>query len=173
MPKASQHFSYLKALQRLADESQRELAALMPHSGERGRIAEEIIRNVLLRILPKRFSIGTGVIISSKGDVSQQTDIVIFDNFFNSPLLSEFGSCVYPVEAVYATIECQIALNPIPLSLAISAPFEGGFGTEEPRSPRRSWSGLCSRGDCGVQRLRFGARFLKRQLSFPVSMISQ
>jgi hypothetical protein len=107
----SRHISYLAALQQLADHSQRELARLMPHYGERGRIAEEIIKGVLTRTLPKRFSIGTGVIFSSDGQVSSQTDIVIYDNFHNSPLLSEFGSCVFPVETVYATVEVKSVLT--------------------------------------------------------------
>jgi len=111
MTKAPKHSIYLGTLQRLADESQRELATLMPHHGERGRIVEEIIKNVLHRILPRRFSIGTGIIISSAGDSSAQTDIVIYDNFLNSPLLSEFGVCLFPVETVYATIEVKTVLT--------------------------------------------------------------
>src|SRR5436309_3657531 len=83
---APPHASYISALQLIADQSL-QIARLMPHYGERGRIAEEIIKSVLLRTLPKRFSIGTGVIISAKGEASPQTDIVIYDNFHNSPLL--------------------------------------------------------------------------------------
>ena len=83
--------TYLRTFQLIANQSKRELATLMPHLGERGRIAEEIIRGVLDRTLPERFSVGTGVLISASGDTSSQTDIVIFDNFFNSPLLSQFG----------------------------------------------------------------------------------
>jgi wobble nucleotide-excising tRNase len=67
---APRHMTYMAALQHLADQSQRELARLMPHYGERGRIAEEIIKNVLARTLPKRFSIGTGVIFSADGQVA-------------------------------------------------------------------------------------------------------
>jgi hypothetical protein len=104
------HALYLHALQNIADQS-RALAKLMPHHGERGRIAEEIIKNVLERILPKRFSIGTGVVFSATGQVSSQTDIVIYDNFFNSPVLSEFGSCMFPVETVFATIEVKSILD--------------------------------------------------------------
>jgi hypothetical protein len=108
---ASQHISYIGALQQLADHSQRELSRLMPHFGERGRIAEEIIKNVLSRILPKRFSLGTGIVFSADGQVSRQTDIVIYDNFYNSPLLSEFGTCIFPVEIVYATVEVKSVLT--------------------------------------------------------------
>jgi hypothetical protein len=118
--KASRHISYMAALQHLAHGS-RELARLMPHHGERGRIAEEIIKSVLTRTLPKRFSVGTGVVFSADGQVSRQTDIVIYDNFYNSPLLSEFGACVFPVETVYATIEVKSELTKQELRKAMDA----------------------------------------------------
>lgn len=111
MENRSQHLTYMNALQMMADHSRQQIAALMPHAGERGRICEEIIRSVLIKTLPKRFSIGSGFLISSEGLSSRQTDIVIFDNFHNSPLLSEFGSCLFPVEIVYATIEVKSVLN--------------------------------------------------------------
>jgi len=113
--------TYFRALQLIADQSKRELATLMPHLGERGRIVEEIIRGVLQRTLPKRFSLGTGVLISASGQISSQTDIVIFDNFHNSPLLSEFGAGVYPVEIVYATIEVKSVLTKRELKSSLSA----------------------------------------------------
>ena len=109
--RSGQHLTYLRMLQLIADQSRRELAALMPHMGERGRIAEEIIKNILIRILPKRFSIGTGVVIAASGDCSPQIDIVIYDNFHNAPLLSEFGACLFPVEIVHATIEVKSVLT--------------------------------------------------------------
>lgn len=118
---APRHLTYLAALQLIADQSRQQLAALMPHLGERGRIAEEIIHGVLLRTLPKRFSVGTGVLISATGDASSQTDIVIFDNFHNSPLLAEFGVGVYPVEIVYATIEVKSVLTRRELRNTLSA----------------------------------------------------
>jgi hypothetical protein len=93
----------------------------MPHYGERGRIAEEIIRNVLIRTMPKRFSIGTGIIFSAHGEVSRQTDIVIYDSFYNSPLLSEFGSSIFPVEIVFATLEVKSVLTKSELRKSIDA----------------------------------------------------
>jgi hypothetical protein len=118
---APRHISYLAALQDLAHRSQKELGRLMPHYGERGRIAEEIIKSVLEKTLPKRFSIGTGVIFSADGQISSQTDIVIYDNFHNSPLLSEFGSCVFPVETVYATVEVKSVLTRVELRKSMDA----------------------------------------------------
>ncbi len=114
------HFTYLSTLKLIAEQSRRELNLLMPHRGELGRITEEIIKGVLERTLPKRFSIGTGVIINSNGEVSAQTDIVIYDNFFNSPLLTDYGARVFPVECVYATIEVKSVLNLRDLKKSIS-----------------------------------------------------
>lgn len=114
------HEIYLERLHHMAEQSRRELHSLMPHRGEAGRITEEIIRGVLERILPKRFSLGTGVIINSLGKASAQTDIVIYDNFFNSPLLSEFGANLFPVECVYATIEVKSVLSLAELKKAIA-----------------------------------------------------
>jgi hypothetical protein len=121
VPSPRQHLTYLRALQIIADQSKRELASLMPHLGERGRIAEEIIRSVLYRTLPKRFSLGTGVLISASGGTSSQTDIVIFDNFHNSPLLGEFGAGLYPVEIVYATVEVKSVLTKQALEKTLTA----------------------------------------------------
>ena len=131
-PPESKHLTYLRALQLIADQSKRELATLMPHMGERGRIAEEIIRGVLQRTLPKRFSLGTGVLISASGASSSQTDIVIFDNDHNSPLLSEFGVGVYPVEIVYATIEVKSVLKKRELGTSLKRnPQDKGDGKRE------------------------------------------
>lgn len=114
------HLTYLSTLNMIANQSRNELGELMPHRGELGRITEEIIKSVLERILPRRFSIGTGIIINSAGLVSAQTDIVIYDNFFNSPLLSEYGARVFPVECVYATIEVKSVLSLKELKKGIS-----------------------------------------------------
>lgn len=105
------HQTYLSTLQDIAERSRRELNKLVPRRAELGRVTEEIIRNVLQRILPKRFSLGTGFVINSAGKISAQTDIVIYDNFYNSPLLSEFGAHLFPVECVYATIEVKSVLT--------------------------------------------------------------
>jgi hypothetical protein len=75
----------------------------------------------LQKILPKRFSIGTGVVFSADGQVSAQTDIVIYDNFYNSPLLSDFGPNLFPVETVFATIEVKSVLDKQELRKSIDA----------------------------------------------------
>lgn len=89
------------------------LTGVLPHYGERGRNDEEQLRQFLHRVLPRRFSIGTGFIVSSdiNKNASGQTDIIVSDQFWNSPLYREFAAEVYPVETVYATIEVKGLLD--------------------------------------------------------------
>ena len=77
---------------------------------------EEIAHGLLERLLPKRFSIGTGLIITATGEVSSQQDIVIYDNIYNSPILTEFSVRLFPIECVYGTMEVKTTLTPTNLA---------------------------------------------------------
>lgn len=103
--------TYLNSLQELANQAQSQIDKLMPHMGEKGRLAEEIIKNILIDILPDRFSIGTGVIISSDGLSSNQIDIIIYDRINNAPLLNQYSANVFPIECVYAFIEVKTTID--------------------------------------------------------------
>ena len=66
---------------------------------------------------------------------------------------------------------CQSALNLDPWSASnVDPSFALSRADDGERSPRRSWSGLRSRGECGAG---CQPRCLKRQLSLPVSTMSQ
>lgn len=84
-----------------------QISDLVPHSGEEGRLLEEFLRNFLRRILPERFAVGTGLIFDSANNYSSQTDIVIYDRFFNGQILTEFSSVLFPIECVYAVVEVK------------------------------------------------------------------
>jgi hypothetical protein len=88
-------------------------SSVLPHLGERGRNEEERVRNFLMRVLPQRFSVGSGVVVSSNKTLgpSSHMDVVIYDAFHNAPLHREFASNVYPVEMVYATVEVKRLLE--------------------------------------------------------------
>ena len=85
----------------------------LSHLGERGRNEEERVRNFLRRVLPQRFSVGSGAIVSSNKTLgpSPLMDVVIYDEFHNAPLHRELASNVYPVEMVYATVEVKRLLE--------------------------------------------------------------
>jgi hypothetical protein len=105
--------SYFEALQDILRLQTEVLTRVLPHSGERGSNDEEHFKAFLRRILPRRYSLGTGFMISSNRHIqpSGQTDIVVFDEFHNSPLFRELAASVFPIEIVYAAIEVKRVLQ--------------------------------------------------------------
>jgi len=101
--------SYFCVIQKILEIQRDVLTGVLPHSGERGRNDEQRLINFIRQVLPQRFGIGTGFIVSSDSQVrsSRQTDIIISDEFFNSPLHRELSAQVYPIEIIYATIEVK------------------------------------------------------------------
>jgi Domain of unknown function (DUF6602) len=114
---------YFRALQDILKLQQTVLTRTLPHHGERGSNTEEYFRQVLRRTLPHRYSIGTGFMICSEPGVqpSFQTDIVIYDEFLNSPLFRELAASVFPIETVYATIEIKSALSAKDIKQSVEA----------------------------------------------------
>ena len=92
--------TYYSALQEQFKLQSRILTDVLPHSGERGRNDEERFREFLGRILPKKYSVGSGFVVCSETSVpvSSQTDVVLFDELLNPPIHRELTSFVYPVE---------------------------------------------------------------------------
>lgn len=107
MTEQGQVLSYWQALRDISKIYTDKIDALVQHRGEKGRIVEEITRDALTKVLPQRFSLSTGFLVSSDRKSSGQTDIVIYDHFYNAPLFSEFSVRVFPVEIVYATVEVK------------------------------------------------------------------
>jgi hypothetical protein len=101
--------NYYSALQDQFRLQSSVLTDVLPHAGERGRNDEERFREFLGRILPKKYSVGSGFVVCSEPSVpvSSQTDVVLFDEFHNSPIHRELTSHVYPVEMVYGTVEVK------------------------------------------------------------------
>jgi hypothetical protein len=103
--------TYVQSLSLLAQQLNEQVHLLIDHPGEKGRAGEHIVRNLIRSVLPKKFSIGTGFIVTSTGKRSPQIDIVLFDEQMNAPisLVGDIG--VFPVECVYATIEVKHTLT--------------------------------------------------------------
>jgi hypothetical protein len=94
---------------------------LSDHQGEKGRLNESHLKNVLRRHLPEKFGLGTGFIVSSrtinKKD-NPQLDIVIHDNITNAPLYTSEAFSVFPIESVYGYIEVKTTLTKAELEKA-------------------------------------------------------
>lgn len=81
--------------------------------GEEGRYKEAILRNVIKRFLPPKYTVGTGFIVKSingKMECSTQIDILIFDS--NFPILfSEGDFYIVTPNSVKAVIEVKTNLR--------------------------------------------------------------
>lgn len=76
------------------------------HPGEFGTYREEIVKSFLKSILPQKFGIGSGFIITKKGNVSTQCDIIIYDSQ-NCPVIES------PAKQTFFPIECVVAVGEI------------------------------------------------------------
>ena len=82
-----------------------------PHYAERGAETEDLLKDFLNRVLPKRFSADTGLVIDLEDNISSQTDVIIYDSY-NSPIYRT-GSrlLILPSDNVASVIEVKSNLN--------------------------------------------------------------
>lgn len=90
--------------------AQAKIAHLTEHSGLCGELREILISNVLNSLLPDGFGIGTGKIADCKGNLSSQTDIIIYNKSKFPPILFEKVG-FFPIESVVYAIEVKSTLN--------------------------------------------------------------
>lgn len=82
------------------------------HPGLKGLIREKaIVKELLDRYLPKRYAIGSGIIIDSGEGVSRQQDIVIYDELNGPVLQNHEGAQLLFAEQVLTTIEVKSVLD--------------------------------------------------------------
>jgi hypothetical protein len=95
--------------------------SLIQHNAEKGRVVEGVVKSALRSILPGRFSLGTGFVVTASGQTSPQLDVVIYDAFQNAPIILEGGVGIFPIECVYAFVEVKSRLETEELSTIASA----------------------------------------------------
>ena len=61
-------------------------------------------------MIPRRYGIGSGLLIDSTGNESQQTDIVVFDQAEEPALLAQTTQVLFPVENVHICIEVKTSV---------------------------------------------------------------
>lgn len=81
------------------------------HPGTKGDVHEDSWIELLAKYLPKRYQVDKGIVIDSKGGVSDQIDVVIFDPQYTPLLHVQQNHKYIPVEAVYAVFECKPEIN--------------------------------------------------------------
>ena len=81
------------------------------HTGVKGAIREILIRDLFRPLLPSDLGVGNGQIATSKGKLSPEQDVVIYDRRILPPVLFEETTGIFPVESVLATVEVKTALT--------------------------------------------------------------
>jgi hypothetical protein len=85
--------------------------SLIGHAGETGRANEKILVDLLVKFLPKQYSIGSGIVIDRNGGRSKQVDVIVYDSYFHPELFAQGSTVLYPVDTVYLACEVKTVLN--------------------------------------------------------------
>ncbi|MCI6265330.1 MAG: hypothetical protein MR598_00600 [Erysipelotrichaceae bacterium] len=80
------------------------------HNLEDGKYREYLVKNVLTKVIPSKYSITNGFIIDSNNNISQEMDIIIYDKNYVPPFFEETYTVV-PIEAVIAIIQVKTTLT--------------------------------------------------------------
>lgn len=89
-----------------------QMSSLVKHNTVKGDIREGALSTFLNNnMLPNKFSIGSGEIVSSKSHTARQSDLIIYDSHNSVPLYYEDEGQVYPIEIVCGIIEVKSALS--------------------------------------------------------------
>ena len=81
------------------------------HAGTMGSVNEEHWLEVFRAYLPNRYDVASGIVVDSRGNKSDQIDIVVFDRHFTPTLLDQKSHRYIPAEAVYAIFECKPTID--------------------------------------------------------------
>ena len=74
---------------------------------ERGEANEVLLTDLLIKFLPKKYSVVMGIVVDRNGRPSRQVDINVYDSHFHPDLFSQISTVLYPVDVVYMTIELK------------------------------------------------------------------
>jgi hypothetical protein len=107
-------WSLTQLLSGLHDDIERRLDTArksFAHAPTKGDASEHVWRDFLETYLPKRYQTATAHVADSKGNFSDQIDVVIFDRHY-SPLIFQYeGQTIIPAESVYAVFESKQTIN--------------------------------------------------------------
>lgn len=102
-------------LNKLFNDLQRDMHINMnkecPHGPSKGDITEEQWRQFFCKYLPKRYSCDKAFIVDHTGNISEQIDIVIYDEHFSPFIFNQDGVKYIPAESVYAVFEVKPQLS--------------------------------------------------------------
>lgn len=148
--------------------------SLISHWGEDGRYKEAVLKNIIRRFLPEKFTIGTGFVIKQtnvRGEhlSSRQIDLLIYDDA--SPVLFKEGDFVILTpDAVKGIIEIKANLQNQQLSEIIRQANENGEFIFSGKKDKKHYffNGIFSYEgyNNSFDMVRFSHRYLEGELPF-------
>ena len=81
--------------------------AFISHRGSMGDATEERWIEFLNTYLPDRYDVDKAIVIDAQGNVSDQIDIVVYDNLYTPFIFNKDGFKYVPAESVYAVFEVK------------------------------------------------------------------
>lgn len=100
---------FLEASKRLRQDLEK--AILLPHQGEKGKEVENALKIFIKEHFPKRFDAVSGFILDNKDQVSQQTDVIIYDMNSCPTLATYDDNVIVPSDNVAAVVEVKSNLT--------------------------------------------------------------
>jgi hypothetical protein len=89
-----------------------ETSAQVKHSGSKGTIRENNLRNFLAEErLPSKYGLGAGEVVGRIRDTSRQCDVIVYDKVNGVTLLYDESVQVFPIDCVYGIIEVKSVLS--------------------------------------------------------------
>lgn len=111
MTKNNQFQSFIRSRVVGAIQSAR-ASSTLTHQGVKGTILEILIRDLFNPLLPSDIGVGSGQIIECKtGNLSPQTDIILYDKSILPPILFDESNGIFPIESVLYAIEVKTTLT--------------------------------------------------------------
>src|ERR1700704_4991774 len=77
------------------------------HAPSKGDASENVWLQLLQTYLPERYQSATAHVVDSKGNFSDQIDVVVFDRQYSPFILHFEGQMIVPAESVYAVFEAK------------------------------------------------------------------
>ncbi|MEZ4297633.1 MAG: DUF6602 domain-containing protein [Polyangiaceae bacterium] len=108
--------SFLAASRRLRDGFRK--TKTTRDSRGKGTQRERVVVQELEKILPDRYSCGSGEIVTFENRASQECDVIIYDSSKLPTILREEGHTVFPFEAVYGLVQVKSTLTSTELERA-------------------------------------------------------
>ncbi len=83
----------------------------LSHPGTKGDASENIWLELFQTYLPKRYQVAKAHVVDSKGNFSEQIDVVVFDRQYSPFIFFYEGQKIIPAESVYAVFEVKQSIN--------------------------------------------------------------